>query len=219
MRRGRNTQTRCRLHKSGLKPSVARVHAGGPWPIRPASIHLTPSGEVFTRMAPCVGPCCPVPTATNCPPISITEGSWICTSPVICGCGSAALRGDPRRSASASPSVGRAFLAKPALRRRREARVSRRPSNTVRLPREGLNDRTVFNPRTASPRACCILVQPTALAHSPPHSPSRDGRPSGRPMWGRAGVGVARTKEIIACAADPLSRRTARPPPLSLHEE
>ena len=40
------------------------------------------------------------------------------------------------------------------------------------------------------------------------HSPSKDGRSSERPMGG----GVARTKEIIACAADPLSRRTARPP-------
>jgi protein ImuB len=45
-----------------------------------------------------------------------------------------------------------------------------------------------------------------------PHSPSKDGRSSERPMWGRAGVGVA---EIIECAA-PVLRRTARPPSLIL---
>ena len=89
----------------GLKPSAARAQAGGPWPITPASVHLTPSGEVLARMAPCVGPCCPVPSATNWPSISITEGSWICTSPVICGCGSAASRGAAQRSASASPNA------------------------------------------------------------------------------------------------------------------
>src|SRR3984957_9480113 len=102
----------------GLKPSAACAHAGGPWPIRPASVHLTPSGEVFARIAPCVGPCCPVPTVKNWPPISIKDGSWIWTSPDICGCGSAALTGAGSSRARASPSAPPVLFREPGRTRR-----------------------------------------------------------------------------------------------------
>src|SRR5580693_8625349 len=56
------------------------------------------------------------------------------------------------------------------------------------------------------------FVEPTTLAHPPPHSPSKDGRSSERPMWGREGWGVARAEEISACTPALLSLRSARPP-------
>ena len=64
---------------------------------------------------------------------------------------------------------------------------------------------------------------PEAPAHPPPHSPSRAGRPSERPMWGRGRAGVggrrgggSRGPKTLANALLLSYRvRKARPPPRS----
>ncbi len=64
-----------------------------------------------------------------------------------------------------------------------------------------------------SSSACCIWIESMALAPPHPHSPSRDGRPSGRPMWGRReGVGGRADRGDFECAIAGSLRRTARSP-------
>src|SRR5688572_15539291 len=70
----------------GTEPIVGSTQSGTPCPIVPASVHASPSGDVFTRIAPpSAARSTPVPNAICTPSTSTQVGSWIPVSPVRMG--------------------------------------------------------------------------------------------------------------------------------------